>query len=134
MAKKHHHYVYVIELSKAVLYERNFVKCNPDYDPSKPCVYVGMTGLDPDARFDKHKAGVRANRYAQKYGERLMPELYECYNPMLRVPNIMSDALSRFSLRARRKARSLVILSKGLSTTPWAKTRASPEGCSQNRR
>jgi len=24
----------------------------------KPCVYVGMTGLDPDVRFDKHKAGI----------------------------------------------------------------------------
>jgi hypothetical protein len=41
-----------------------------------------MTGLDPDTRFDKHKAGVRANRYVQKYGQRLLPELYECYNPM----------------------------------------------------
>ena len=70
------------QLPKEVLYERKFVKCNPDYDPTKPCVYVGMTGLDPDTRFDKHKAGVRANHYVQKYGERLMPELYECYNPM----------------------------------------------------
>ena len=47
-----------------------------------PCVYVGMTGLDPDARFDKHKAGVRANRHVHQYGQRLLPELYECYNPM----------------------------------------------------
>ena len=70
MAKRHHHYVYVVLLSKQVLYERKFVKCNPDYDPTKPCVYVGMTGLDPDARFDKHKAGIRANRFVTKYGER----------------------------------------------------------------
>ncbi len=41
-----------------------------------------MTGLDPDVRFDKHKAGIQANRYVQKYGVRLMPELYECFNPM----------------------------------------------------
>ena len=82
MAKRHHHHVYVIELSKDVLYEPKFVKCNPDYDPTKPCVYVGMTGLDPDTRFDKHKAGVRANRYVKKYGQRLLPDLYECYNPM----------------------------------------------------
>jgi hypothetical protein len=47
-----------------------------------PCVYVGMTGQSPDIRFDKHKAGLKANRYARKYGIRLMPELYECYNPM----------------------------------------------------
>ena len=82
MAKRHHHYVYVVQLSRDVLYEPKFKKCNPDYDPAKPCVYVGMTGLDPDTRFDKHKAGVRANRYVQKYGQRLLPELYECYNPM----------------------------------------------------
>ena len=82
MAKRHHHYVYVVLLSKDVLHEPKFKKCNPDYDPAKPCVYVGMTGLDPDIRFDKHKAGVRANRYVQKYGQRLLPELYECYNPM----------------------------------------------------
>ena len=82
MAKRHHHYVYVVLLSRDELYEPKFKKCNPDYDPAKPCVYVGMTGLDPDTRFDKHKAGVRANRYVKKYGQRLLPELYECYNPM----------------------------------------------------
>jgi predicted GIY-YIG superfamily endonuclease len=82
VATRHHHYVYVVLLSKDVLYESKFKQCNPDYDPAKPCVYVGMTGLDPDSRFDKHKAGIRANRYVQKYGQRLLPELYECYNPM----------------------------------------------------
>jgi hypothetical protein len=82
MAKRHHHHVYVVLLSQDVLYEPKFKKCNPNYDTAKPCVYVGMTGLDPDTRFDKHKAGVRANRYVQKYGQRLLPELYECYNPM----------------------------------------------------
>ncbi len=40
--------------------------------------------------------------------------------------NETRDALARFWLRARRKARGLVILSEGLSTMPWAKTRASP--------
>jgi hypothetical protein len=41
-----------------------------------------MTGQDPDVRFDKHKAGIRANRFVERYGERLMPALYEFYNPM----------------------------------------------------
>jgi hypothetical protein len=80
--RKHHHSVYVVLLSREVLDESKFKRCNPDYDPSKPCVYVGMTGLDPDDRFDKHKAGVRCNRYVREYGLRLMPELYACYNPM----------------------------------------------------
>ena len=39
-------------------------------------------GLDPDVRFDKHKAGIQANSYAQKYGLRLLPDLYEAFNPM----------------------------------------------------
>ena len=41
-----------------------------------------MTGLDPDLRFDRHMAGVQANRFVLKYGVRLLPELYEVYNPM----------------------------------------------------
>jgi predicted GIY-YIG superfamily endonuclease len=79
---KHHHSVYVIELSRGVLYERKFQRANPDYDPQKPCLYIGMTGLDPDVRFDKHKAGIQSNRFVQKYGERLRPDLYASYNPM----------------------------------------------------
>ena len=80
--RKRHHSVYVVLLSKDVLYEAKFKRCNPDHDPAKPCVYVGMTGLDPDDRFDKHKAGIRSNKYVQRYGLRLVPELYERYNPM----------------------------------------------------
>ena len=58
------HHVYVIELSKDVLDDAKFMKSNPGYEPGMPCVYVGMTGLDPDVRFDNHKAGIRANKYA----------------------------------------------------------------------
>ena len=82
MPRKPHHNVYVIELSKDVLLERKFVKCNPGYVPGKPCVYVGMTGLDPDTRFDRHKAGIQANGYVTKYGLRLLPDLFEGFNPM----------------------------------------------------
>ncbi len=82
MGRRNHYHVYVIELSKDVLYEGRFKKCNPGYVPGKPCVYVGMTGLDPDVRFDKHKAGIQSNRYVEKYGLRLLPEIYEAYNPM----------------------------------------------------
>lgn len=82
MGSRHHHHVYVVLLSRDVLFEAKFRKCNPDRDPAKPCVYVGMTGLNPDDRFDKHKAGIRSNRFVKLYGQRLLPELYECYNPM----------------------------------------------------
>ena len=82
MGRRGRYHVYVIELSKDVLHERRFRKANPECLPGKPCVYVGMTGLDPDPRFDKHKAGIQSNRYAQRFGLRLLPELYEVYNPM----------------------------------------------------
>src|ERR1035437_2698216 len=83
MGRREHYNVYVIELSADVLLEGRFMKCNPDYIDGKPCVYVGMTGLDPDIRFDKHKAGIQSNRYVQLFGRRLLPDLYEAYNPMI---------------------------------------------------
>jgi hypothetical protein len=82
MGRRDHYSVYVIELSKDVLYEARFLKGNPDYIVGKLCVYVGMTGLDPDVRFDKHKAGIQSNQDAQLFGLRLLPALYEGYNPM----------------------------------------------------
>jgi hypothetical protein len=82
MARRAHYHVYVVELAKQVLDEPRFMKANPSYQPGKPCVYVGMTGLDPDVRFDKHKAGIQANRYVQRFGLRLLPEIYAAYNPM----------------------------------------------------
>jgi len=80
--RRHHHHVYVVELADPVWNEASFRKANPDHQLGKPFVYVGMTGLDPDLRFDKHKAGIQANRFVFKYGVRLLPALYEVYNPM----------------------------------------------------
>ena len=77
-----HHHVYVIELHPDVLLEAKFRRCNPGYVAGKPCVYVGMTGLDPDVRFDKHKAGIQSNSFVRKYGLHLLPDLYEGFNPM----------------------------------------------------
>lgn len=80
--RRDHHHVYVVELSDEVWTEQRFRRANPDYLFNRPCVYVGMTGLDPDLRFDRHKAGIQANRFVQVYGLRLLPELFEVYNPM----------------------------------------------------
>jgi len=82
MARRPRYNVYVVELARDVLEVPRFMKANPGYTPGKPCVYVGMTGLDPDVRFDKHKAGIQANRYVQRFGLRLLPDIYDAYNPM----------------------------------------------------
>jgi hypothetical protein len=82
MARRKHYHVYVVELSKDVLLNARFMRSNPDCKQGKPCVYVGMTGLDPDVRFDKHKAGIQANQYVRECGQRLLPEIYALYNPL----------------------------------------------------
>ena len=81
-AKRAHHNVYVIELDGRVLNHRKFRDANPNRDMLKPCVYVGCTGLTPEKRFAKHKAGIQANRYVKDYGVRLLPKLYAYANPM----------------------------------------------------
>lgn len=48
--RRHHHHVYVVELDARVWNEPRFRKANPDL------------------RFDKHKAGFRANRFVHFYG------------------------------------------------------------------
>jgi hypothetical protein len=80
--KSYHYHVYVIELDDRVWNSAKFRRCNPEYVMGQPFVYVGMTGLDPDTRFDKHKAGIQANKFVTDYGVRLLPALYEKYNPM----------------------------------------------------
>ena len=79
---RHRYHVYVVELSDAVWNEARFRKANPDHQLGKPFVYVGMTGLDPDLRFDRHKADIQANRYVRDVGLRLLPALYAVYNPL----------------------------------------------------
>jgi hypothetical protein len=77
-----HHNVYVVLLSKGALKDRSILRRNPQRHPSKPAVYVGMTGLPVDHRFENHKNGYKSARLVRKYGVRLLPELFEHLNPM----------------------------------------------------
>ena len=76
MGKPRVYSVYVIELDEEVLSCPRFLKANPDRRDDKPCVYVGSTYLTPEERFQQHRAGHKANRYAFRYGKRLRPRLY----------------------------------------------------------
>ena len=51
---EHHHNVYVILLDDAVAKHPSVLRLNPKREPSKPCVYVGMTGLPVEHRFENH--------------------------------------------------------------------------------
>jgi len=77
-----HHNVYVVLLDPAVGKLRKVRAENPERDPKKPCVYIGMTGLTPEERFANHKAGIKDAVLVKRYGIRLLPELYAHLNPM----------------------------------------------------
>ena len=61
---------------------RSVLSVNPGPATGKPCVYVGMTGLDPAERFRNHKTGIKSAAVVQRYGLKLLPELYAHLNPM----------------------------------------------------
>jgi len=77
-----HHHVYVVLLDSAVAKIPAVRAANPKRAVKKPCVYVGMTGLDPQVRFANHKEGVKSASVVRRFGIRLLPELYAHLNPM----------------------------------------------------
>ena len=82
MANQPHHNVYVVELDKAVMEDNRFLARFPTLQPGKRCFYVGMTGLSPKERFERHKAGHQASRLVRIYGKYLRTKLFKRYNPM----------------------------------------------------
>jgi hypothetical protein len=77
-----HHHVYVVLLGDKAARHPSILRANPARDPIKPCVYVGMSGLPPEHRFENHRNGYKSAWVVRKYGIRLMPELYAHLNPM----------------------------------------------------
>jgi hypothetical protein len=77
-----HHSVYVIELDPVVASAKRVAKLNPDRDPSKSCLYVGMTGLPVEQRFENHKRGYKDSAQVLRHGIQLRPEFYDGLNPM----------------------------------------------------
>jgi len=95
------HNVYVVLLDNEVLNDRKFRDANPDHDPLKPCLYVGMTGNPPEERFRDHQRGHRSSSYVHKYGVRLLPELFEHLNPMTNEKAVEEE--KRLADRLRRQ-------------------------------
>ena len=77
-----HHSVYVIELDEAVREDHKFATANQGCRPDKPCLYVGLTGLTPEQRFEQHMQGIKASRIVKHFGKCLRPDRYERFNPM----------------------------------------------------
>jgi hypothetical protein len=74
-----HHSVYAIELDHAVWRNRDFRDRNPG-GAGGGCLYVGVTGLSPEARFERHRAGTQSSRFVRAHGVRLRLDLVEGYS------------------------------------------------------
>ncbi len=72
---------------------------NPKGD-GRAAYYVGMTGLSPEQRFQNHKNGIKAARVVRRFGERLVPRLYQHLNPM---PYEKARAMEEFLADSLRK-------------------------------
>src|SRR5262245_47694698 len=83
-----HHSVYVVYLR------------NPKGD-GKAGYYVGMTGLSPEKRLANHKAGIKSAGIVRRFGERLVPVLYEHLNPMPYRDAVQMEVELAESLRKR---------------------------------
>ena len=77
-----HHNLYVVELRSAVRGVPRFHEANLGHDSQLPCLYVGITGHTPEERYENHKRGHKSSGLVKNYHMRLVPNLYERFNPM----------------------------------------------------
>lgn len=73
------HSVYAIELDPAVLKHRAFRNRNPG-GATGGCLYIGVTGLTPEERFARHRAGTQSGRFVRTHGLRLRLDLVEGFS------------------------------------------------------
>ena len=60
-----------------------------------------MTGLSPEQRLANHKAGIKSASVVRRFGERLVPLLYEHLNPMRFEDAVRMEVELAASLRKR---------------------------------
>ena len=76
-----HHSLYAVALDPAVLKVRAFKEKNPG-GAASGCLYIGVTGLPPETRFERHLEGTQSARLVKKYGVRLRMDLVEGFSKL----------------------------------------------------
>lgn len=84
-----HHSLYAVELDPAVLKNRKFFEKNPG-GAASGCLYIGVTGLPPETRFERHLAGTQSARFVKAHGVRLRMDLVEGFS---RLPYRVAAAM-----------------------------------------
>jgi predicted GIY-YIG superfamily endonuclease len=94
------HSVYAIELDRAVWKSRAFRDRNPG-GAAGGYLYIGVTGLTPTARFERHRAGTQSGRFVRTHGRRLRLDLVEGFSSLpYRIAAAMEPKLAAW-LRAQ---------------------------------
>jgi hypothetical protein len=93
--------LYVIDLKKSVLGRQSFKAANPDYVAGKPCVYVGVTYLTAQERFEQHMNGIRSSRIVRVYGKHVRVKDCRILLTMTRAHAEKKEAAYAARLRAR---------------------------------
>lgn len=95
-----HHSVYAVELDGSVWAHRAFRDRNPG-GATGGCLYLGVTGLTPEERFARHRAGTQSGRFVRTHAVRLRLDLVEGYgNLPYRIAARMEPKLAAW-LRAQ---------------------------------
>jgi Protein of unknown function (DUF3553) len=98
------HSIYAIELDPAVWKHRAFRNRNPGFaadDGYGSYVYIGITGLTPEERFERHRTGTQSGRFVRTHGIRLRLDLVEGFSRLpYRIATCMEPKLAAW-LRAQ---------------------------------
>jgi hypothetical protein len=92
--------VYAVELDPAVWKSRAFRDRNPG-GAAGGYLYIGVTGLTPEVRFERHRAGTQSGRFVRTHGRRLRLDLVEGFSRLpYRIAACMEPKLAAW-LRAQ---------------------------------
>jgi hypothetical protein len=93
--------LYVIDLKKTVIRDQRFAAANPEYISGKPCVYVGVTYLTAEERFNQHMNGIHSARIVRNYGKRVRSRDSRRLRTMTRARAEKKEAAYAARLRKR---------------------------------
>jgi predicted GIY-YIG superfamily endonuclease len=94
------HSIYAIELDPSIWKRRAFRDRNPG-GATGGYLYIGVTGLTPEERFERHRAGTQSSRFVHTYGVRLRLDLVEGFSRLPhRIATCMEPKLAAW-LRAQ---------------------------------